>query len=296
MVDARGSGEGDKGAREHACALDRIAHAGASRSFLVVAAHPDDETIGVGVTLGSLAARGSRVRVLHVTDGAPRNPALRPTLRDRSPAEAAAVRRAELASALRAGGLDPGAVLAPSLGVPDQDASLVLVDVARAIARELAASAPDVVITHPYEGGHPDHDAVAFAVHAAARMHAGAPIAIAEMSSYHAWPEREAIETARFLDAASPCPLTHEGLLDAPARERKRAMLDAFASQSEVLASFGTAAEPLRCAPAYDFTRAPHAGTLHYERLEFGWTGERWRALAEEALVALSIGVPTRRS
>jgi LmbE family N-acetylglucosaminyl deacetylase len=276
-------------AQEHACALEALASARSCGSVLVVAAHPDDETIGVGATLAALVARGSRVRVLHVTDGAPRDPSLRPTLRDCTPFEAAVARRAELAAALRAGGLDPDVVLADPLGVADQEAALALVDVARALARELEATAPDVVITHPYEGGHPDHDAVAFAVHAAVRLNAHAP-RIAEMSSYHAAREGNALEVAAFLPHAEhACAARHEGVLDAPARARKRAMLDAFVTQSEVLASFDTAVEPLRCAPPYDFTRPPHPGTLHYERLAFGWTGARWRALAREALAALSV-------
>jgi len=287
MVDGR-SGTG----RAHVCALEAIARADASASFLVVAAHPDDETIGVGATLGSLVALGARVRVLHVTDGAPRDPALRPTLRDVSPVEAAAARRAELVSALRAGGLEPDAVLAPALGVPDQEAALAMVEIAHAIARHLAEVPPDVVITHPYEGGHPDHDAVAFAVHAAVRLHTsarGVAPPIAEMSSYHASREGEALEAACFLPSLeSPCNARHEGRLDERPRARKRAMLDAFVTQADILASFDTLAEPLRCAPAYDFVRPPHPGTLHYERLAFGWTGERWRALAREALAALS--------
>lgn len=274
----------------HACALDVLAESRGERpSLLVVAAHPDDETIGVGATLGALVAAGARVSVLHVTDGAPRDPSLRPTLRDLTPAAAAAVRRAELAAALRAGGLDPDAIVEPSLGVGDQEAALALPAIARALAERFAVSRPDVVITHPYEGGHPDHDAVAFAVHAAARLQAH-PLPVAEMSSYHASPEREELEAGCFLPCEEPvCIARHDGILDAPSRARKRAMLDAYTSQAGVLASFDDAREPLRCAPAYDFTRPPHAGTLHYERLAFGWTGERWRALAREALAALSL-------
>ncbi len=277
-------------AQEHACALQRLALVGVRSSVLVVAAHPDDETIGVGTTLGSLVAMGWHVRVVHVTDGAPRDPSLRPTLRDLAASEAAAVRRAELAAALRAGGLDPDVVLAPALGAPDQDATLAMVDIARSLARYLVESPPSVVITHPYEGGHPDHDAVAFAVHAAARM-SGVPLRIAEMSSYHAAREGEGLESASFLPCrGSSCTKRHEGLLDTRARARKRAMLDAFASQAKVLTCFDTRAEPLRCAPTYDFTRPPHPGRLHYERLGFGWTGERWRELAREALGAAFSG------
>ena len=39
------------------------------RELLVIAAHPDDDVIGAG----ALMARVPRVRVLYVTDGAPRD-------------------------------------------------------------------------------------------------------------------------------------------------------------------------------------------------------------------------------
>lgn len=266
----------------HACALEAIARAGPGLAVLVVAAHPDDETIGVGATLSSLASRGARVEVLHVTDGAPADASLRSSrLRDCSLAEVARIRVSELREALRAGGLDPDAVLATSLGIRDQEAALAMSSIAEQIASYLAKHPADVVVTHPYEGGHPDHDAVAFAVHAAVRR-AGTGTMLAEMSSYNA--ERGTVVTAGFIARDGlGCSLTHEGALDDAARARKRAMLDAFTSQREVLRMFDTAAEPLRCAPAYDFTCAAHPGMLHYERLPFGWTGERWRAAAAAA-------------
>jgi LmbE family N-acetylglucosaminyl deacetylase len=275
----------------HRCGLEVVEPALRHRaeiSVLIVVAHPDDETIGMGATLGTLADRGARVEILHVTNGAPRDPSLRPSLRHCAPAEAARFRRAELQRALRAGGLDGRVVLAPSLGVPDQSAALCMTSIARSLAARIREKPVDVVVTHPYEGGHPDHDAVAFAVHAAARLRPRGVVfpAIIELSSYHA--VDGAFRTGTFLaPPASPttepdafCTMIHEGRLDAAARARKRAMLAAFASQSDVLASFDVAAEPLRCAPPYDFTRPPHPGPMHYERLPFGWTGERWRDLA----------------
>lgn len=288
-------------AASHRCAIERIGSSTRTRTpkigaragtVLVVAAHPDDETIGVGATLGDLVTLGYRVEVLHATDGAPRAAALRPKLRDRSVEEAAAIRRAEVASALRAGGLDPDVVLRASLGVPDQEATFAIPRIARAIARRLEGAQTDVIVTHPYEGGHPDHDAVALAVHASLRLSARSfgrePPLVAEMSSYHAAEGR--IVTASFIASSeTSCRARHDGHLDEIARTRKKRMLAAFATQADVLAMFGTDAEPLRCAPRYDFLRAPHLGALHYERLAFGWTGERWRALAREALRELGL-------
>jgi hypothetical protein len=47
---------------------------------------------------------------------------------------------------------------------------------------------PDIVFTHPYEGGHPDHDFTAFAVHAACRLTKSTKSVIAEFASYNAGP------------------------------------------------------------------------------------------------------------
>lgn len=272
----------------HACAT-RALFDGAPGRVLVVAAHPDDETIGFGATLGELVRGGWRAHVLYVTDGAPRDPALRPTLRDRPPEEAAALRREEARAALRAQGLDDAAILLPSLGVVDQEATLSLALVVRALARRLAELAADVVVTHPYEGGHPDHDAVAFAVHHAAELERarGRPSALAEMTSYHR--EAGALVTGAFrVDPAPACEDARVLVLDDARRARKRRMLDAFASQAEVLAPFRADAERVRCAPTYDFTRPPHRGELHYETLPFGWTGARWCELARAARAELS--------
>ncbi len=287
--------EGSKDARLVAragCAIDRIERREAG-SMVLVAAHPDDETIGAGATLAYLVASGWRVEVLHVTDGAPRDVALRPALRDLSIEEAARVRREEVRAAIRAGRLEKGAgvMLAPSLAVADQEAARVMAPLARTLAARLAAASVDVVVTHPYEGGHPDHDAVAFAVHAAVALTSrtmGDPPRIVEMSSYH---RRDgALVNGAFLPSMDVrCERVRDGRLDDVARARKRAMLDAFTSQRDVLAAFDTLAEPLRCAPYYDFTRPPHAGVLHYETLPFAWTGDDWRELASDALRQLGL-------
>lgn len=278
------------------CAIDRLFRRVPSR-VLVVSAHPDDEILGLGATLARLHRTGVALEILHVTDGAPRNAELRPTLRDLTPAAAAAVRRAESLAALEAGGVERAA-LAESLGVADQEAGEAMAWIARALARRMAASRFDVVVTHPYEGGHPDHDATALAVAGALKILAAQGHARplhAEMSSYFL--DGSTLRSAAFLPSpASPC-RSHAGALSAEERELRRHMLDAFASQRGVIAELDAGAEPLRCAPAHDFTRPPHAGTLHYERLGFCWTWGRWAKLAAEALRDLAFaGSPAASS
>lgn len=274
------------------CAMLRLSSGVAGR-VLVVAAHPDDETIGVGATLGALATAGWQVRVLHVTDGAPRDPALRPSLRELTHREASAARRREVEAALGVARLDPALSLLEHLDVADQEAALAMSGIARAIAKLLVREHFDVVITHPYEGGHPDHDASAFAVHAARELaRRERPLeapCLAEMTSYNA--STDGLRTATFRDVPGRfCQASHAGELSDDARARRRAMLGAFTSQRDVLRVFGDEREPLRCAPQYDFSEPPSA-PLHYETLPFGWTGERFAQLAKRAVAELGLAL-----
>jgi len=154
---------------------------------------------------------------------------------------------------------------------------------------------PTAILTHPYEGGHPDHDATAFAVHAAcARV--PSPPEVFEFTSYHsaaAHPgrvESPAMEVGKFLpntDHGEPVVLADEE------RDLKSRMISCYASQLHMLRNFPVDVERYRPAPTYDFTSAPHSGRLFYENFDWGVTGERWRRLAEEALRTLGAGTAT---
>jgi LmbE family N-acetylglucosaminyl deacetylase len=166
----------------------------------------------------------------------------------------------------------------------DQRVSFELEYLTTRILNLLEKFQPQIVLTHPYEGGHPDHDSIAFACHSAERMYEldypGSAFDLVEFTSYHA--ESGGIKTYSFL----PCK-DHEEIrlcLSPAERDLKLSMLQEFKTQEKTLAPFKLPeVEIFRPAPQYDFHRAPHSGRLFYEYFDWGIDGANWRDLARDA-------------
>ena len=260
---------------------------GASRRgpTLLVVAHPDDESLGAGALLASLAPA---VFVLHLSDGAPHDTD-GPVHRSSAPARRAyaATRRAELYRAMQEAGLPPSHL--SCLGFVDQQLSWLMADVTRALLMALRALRPAVVVTHAYEGGHPDHDATAFAVHAACqRLPSELCPLVCEMGLYYL--AGSEVRRLQLLPGAGRV-LDHR--LSDDEQQRKQAMLASFESQLEVVRLFPADRESYRREPRPDFRRPPHPGQLHYEHHPWGITGARWRELAGESAAALGVSLAT---
>jgi LmbE family N-acetylglucosaminyl deacetylase len=258
---------------------------GARPSVEIVAAHPDDAVVGAAARLPRLSGR---CRFVHVTDGAPRDMTEAIMSGFNSRASYARARRAELHMALARAGFAADSCF--DLGVTGQEAVNHLSEVALALVTLLERQPVDVVVTHPYEGGHPDHDATALAVHAAMRLierRGGHRPALVEMTSYHA--SNGGVRGGSFLPGTGPPPRTIR--LPIHHRTLKREMLACFETQRHALASLPCEVERFRLAPRYDFTRAPHPGKLLYERLGGEMDGARWRTIAAQALASLALPV-----
>ena len=243
----------------------------------VLAAHPDDEAIGASSVLGNYP----EAAVVYLTDGAPRNVRLWPSDFRGSREDYRAKRRGEAQRALAVTGVLPKDVY--WLEAVDQEAIFNARELAGSLAEILAKLKVDVLVTHSYEGGHPDHDAAAFIAALAVARFEAHRILLIEMTSYHA--RNGNCVSGKFLPftARHDADVGEELCIDLcpRERERKQQMFTAYASQSLVLSAFAIERERFRRAPVYDFSRPPHPGKLWYESM--GWiTGGQWRARAAQ--------------
>lgn len=244
----------------------------ATGAALIVVAHPDDEVLAAGVWM--MRRRGEGVHILHITDGSPMNLAEVRAHGYTNRAAYSAARRRELADAL-------SLVVVPEdhchfLPIPDREAHLHVGEIVKAMARLCAQIRPSVVMTHAYEGGHPDHDTASFAVSLV--RHRCAAFQLLDFPLYHADDDGEMIASC-FLESeenAETVAFTGEE------RNGKRAMLSKFCTQQEMIERFPMEREIFRIAPVYDFARPPHPGRLLYERWGWDISWREWRARTVE--------------
>ncbi len=253
-----------------------------SHAALVVTAHPDDEAIAVG----GLLTKFPRAGVICVTNGAPRrgNQARDAGFDNWMDYASQRRREAEAGLALHGREIEPNY----SLGIPDQEAALNLVAITHYLASRIRTGFR-YIITHAYEGGHPDHDSVAFCVHAACALIAkegGTPPVIAEAAFYNA-PEGKFAFT-KFLHHDDAGPVASFQLSPAE-QDRKRRMFDCHVTQRAVLAEFGVTEENYRQAPRYHFSAPPHAGEVGYNLFMGAFTGSVWRQHAWVAMRQLGL-------
>lgn len=179
-------------------------------SAVIVAAHPDDEILGVGGTMAMLAAAGARLRLIAVTDGEASRP-------EADPQHIALIRAAESAAARNVLRIRDIEVI--RLRLPDTGLS--------ACEDELSARLRDLcvgfaVCLAPWEAdAHADHEAAGRAARRAVQP-AGQQILSYPVWMWH-WAEPA--------DRRVPWPRACRILLPADVAARKTAAIQAFTSQ-----------------------------------------------------------------
>lgn len=250
--------------------------------IVIVGAHPDDETIGAFSILSNFSA----VRVIHITDGAPKNmvDALREGFNNRE--DYAKQRRKELYDVLSRLNIPENNCI--EIPVSDQEASYHLDVITIKLIEILDSIKPQFVFTHAYEGGHPDHDAAAFVVHAACSMLKSqkntAPVII-EYAIYNTY--KGSFEMNRLIPI-----INHKDFvisLDEAALKLKTDVLKYFTTQQYLIKNYSSTIESYRIAPAYDFTKPPYEGKINYDNFDWGIKSKEWCELASATLKMLDI-------
>jgi LmbE family N-acetylglucosaminyl deacetylase len=184
----------------------------AHRSCLILAPHPDDETLGCAVTVMRKVAAGTPVHVVVVTDGRNWPP-------DRDPADNITTRARELREACRLLGLGDRDLTHWSLA-PDElspsDESLI-----DAVADAVRTHRPDDILCTSEADPHGDHAALAIAARTAV---AGSN---SRLLAYPIWQWERPRRWVRMVQTCSwPEKVSTDGYL-----ERKREIFTVFRSQ-----------------------------------------------------------------
>jgi LmbE family N-acetylglucosaminyl deacetylase len=225
---------------------------------LLITAHPDDETISAF----AVRDQAETVTIVQLTDGVHTDT---PHREDK-----VAVRMQERAAAVSGDVVD--------LGLPGRDAHLFLAVIIERLRPLLTAV--DAVWTHPYEGGHLDHDTAAWL----AQTLCPASVLRMEFASYYMRSARESV----FGDFAQREPSAVTVVLAGDRGARKQQALDAYPSQAHILRKFrDPMVERYRQAPTYDFRHQPPAPLCRWDARGYQPSTAMWRqAIARQAVAA----------
>lgn len=258
---------------------------GDATGIVVLAPHPDDETLGAGGLLATAARAGLRTEVVLATLGE----ASHPGSPEHPPQRLAELRRHEFALALR--GLHP-AVLGTELGLPDggglEEHRGALAEAVEA-ALDRAGAAP--VLVAPWRAdGHRDHR-IAGEIAEAIAARRGVRLLEHPIWLWH-WGGGK--------DADAPWPSARVLRLDDAAHRAKSLALRAYRSQTEPLSAHPADAAILHPGmqahferPAELFFEAGSRGAEHfdehYRRRPEGWDFDSWYERRKRAVLLAAL-------
>jgi LmbE family N-acetylglucosaminyl deacetylase len=238
--------------------------------ILLLVAHPDDETIGFGGHISHCP----NLYLVHLTEGSPQNLKYANYCGCTNQEEYAKLRMSELRSALTISSFDYNHY--SNLQCVDLGVIYSIEKVIGDVLRIIKEIQPEVILTHPYEGGHPDHDCAAFIAQESIKIisehNKTSDIRRMEFTCYHG--KNGYMETGTFLDHSEK---TITVQLSQEKKQMKEKMLNCFNSQKEMLSLFYTDKEIFRTAPEYSFSKLPHEGKLLYEQMDMGIESKCWR-------------------
>ncbi|MEN1969997.1 PIG-L family deacetylase [Lentibacillus sp. N15] len=199
-----------------------------STDILVIAAHPDDEILGVGTTIYRHIKNGDNVTVVYVTNGSGGDGASWKT-KINDTHHISEIRYREGIKALSLIGMFAQDVIC--LGYPDAGTHRYVDHIAHDVLSLIQKLKPERIYVHCIEGGHSDHDFTSFIVKAVCGK--------IEFNNVYEWAEYNrsqplGTKDVKFLDNGSHCSKSIN--IDITDRERllKKKMLACHKSQGVV--------------------------------------------------------------
>lgn len=250
--------------------------------ILIIAAHPDDEVIGAGLVI----MYHPDSIILHLTDGAPVNmhDALHAGFSSRD--EYSSCRLKELSTALTL--IDIHSDQCFNLNIIDQNSVYCIPDIITTIIDFINRYKPDIILTHSYDGGHPDHDTASFATWAACKIllkkDQCTPV-IAEFATYHG--KCKQISRLDFL----PYGEIPEFKLYLAKYEQtlKTKLFEHYKSQFDILKHFPVTHECYRLQPNYNFKQPPLTDYILYDSYNWGINSYIWSKCIHHTLNTLKL-------
>lgn len=213
-----------------------------TQKTLILVAHPDDESIGCG----GLVQRMREAAIFLCTDGAPHIPAVWIGKGFRTREAYAEARYKEIQDVIKLGKVKHREFMT---GVADQQLHEKLPIVLKYLSAHIDSEKPNAILTHAYEGGHPDHDCCSFLASIVSKRFS---VPAYEMPFYWKSPAGPLV----FQKFMNPSP--NDFSLDLSETEIivKKKMFQAHRTQSAVLADFDLSREFFRLQPEYDYSVA----------------------------------------
>ena len=255
---------------------------------LIIVAHPDDEIVGAGITITSLPC----VSIVHDINGIPTDSEYATWAGFATLKDYAKVRRQEVRKAREMIGISDECVY--KLWFIDQQLSLELTSLTKALLHLILEICPDIIITHANEGEHPDHDAVSFASHNALKLmeRCKRPLPkLIEMTGYFSRYQQRVVN-----DFAQVISIFLTFILSLEVSSLKRKLYDYFESQRNLLNTVHVECERFRLTLQYDFGKLPDVPEILYEQYKLNTYSQEWIKLTAKALEDLDSHMPIQQN
>jgi len=192
-----------------------------TNTILILAAHPDDEVLGVGGTIVRHAERGDRVHIVIAAEGATSRETVRDIRHHQSNLD-------ELQSAARAAAAELGAVSVRFFGFPDNRCdSIDRLDLTKAVEGVVSELQPNTVYVHHWGDMNIDHRRLYEAAITACRPQPGHPVK--RMLSF------ETVSSTEWVPPGSLPPFLPNVFIDIEAYwPKKKAALEAYRKEMRV--------------------------------------------------------------